>query len=460
MQWKFRSQITVVLSVLTIALALMPGAWPASSTQAADAGKITVTVLYSFGENGPQYPQDFIAQGRDGNLYSTTPYGGTSNDGTVYKITPAGNLSVLYDFSSYNGSSGLTLGTDGNFYGTTIYGGGGNGYGTVFSITPSGKMKVLAMFSGQNFDAYPAAPPIQASDGNFYGTDLGSAYGTGSTVYGMTPSGRKFTLFRFDHHKQGSNLADPLVQGTDGNFYGTTNVGGNSSNCGHWGCGVVFKLTPTGRLRVLHNFSVGDGAYPTAPLVEGSDGGFYGTVPQGGYGYDYGVVFKITSGGKFTLLHIFTGDGDGIAPNAALVEATDGNFYGTTFGGGTAGSGTIYKISPDGTYSVIYSFEGAAAPPRYSRAAHQRKTVWEHTGISNQLRDTLQCRSRLGTVCQPRFHDGQSREVHRHSRPRLHGHNKRCFQWHIRKVLSRFGHLLDRNGSQRREHGVCDRRNS
>jgi uncharacterized repeat protein (TIGR03803 family) len=268
-----------------------------------NASKIKLTVLYNFGgkKADPKYPQGFIAQGRDGNLYATTPYGGTFRDGTVYRITPEGNLTVLYDLHKGSGFSGLTLGTDGDFYGATVTGGsggnGGQGYGTVFKTTSVGKLTTLYDFSGQNYDAYPHAPPIQARDGNFYGTTAGDFNGNGGTVYKMTPSGAESTLFKFDR-TDGAAPADPLIQATDSNFYGTTSSGGKSGACGQYGCGTVFRLTPQGHLTVLHNFGAGDGFYPADPLIQGTDQNFYGTAQYGGPNA-LGVVFKITPKGKF-----------------------------------------------------------------------------------------------------------------------------------------------------------------
>jgi uncharacterized repeat protein (TIGR03803 family) len=329
-----------------------------SDVELGGAGKGILTVLYNFGshEGDPLYPSGIVAQGRDGNLYSATAYGGASNDGAVFKITPTGTLIVTYDLSSYGGSSGLTLGTDGDFYGATIYGGNAPGYGTVFKITSRGKMTVLYDFTGQGYDAYPYAPPIQGGDGSFYGTAAGDFNGNGGIVYKITRSGTKSTLFQFDH-KDGAAPVAPLIEGTDGSFYGTTNAGGNNGDCGSGGCGVIFKLTPKGKATVLHNF--GAEYYPVAPLIEGNDGDFYGTAPYGGRsGNRYGAVFKITPTGKYTVLHTFQGGGDGIAPFAGVLKATDGNFYGVTAGGGASDGGTIYRVTPKGKYSVICDFDG------------------------------------------------------------------------------------------------------
>jgi uncharacterized repeat protein (TIGR03803 family) len=368
--------ITVLVLAMLASVSLL-GPKVLAETAQPNGGKINVTVLYTFGTKSgdPLYPQyqGLIAQGRDGNLYSTAPYGGISNYGAVFKITPAGKLAVLYSFADSDVSvdSGLTLGTDGNFYGTTIY--GGNDYGTIFRITPDGELTTLYEFSGENQDAYPHAPPIQAADGNLYGTAAGDFYGNGGEVYKMSLSGGNVTLFEFDH-SQGAAAADPLVQAADGSFYATTNGGGNNGNCGSTGCGVVFKITPGGRHAVLHDFDYkfNDGIYPVAALIEASDGNFYGTVPQGGAGFGYGTAFKITPTGKFTLLHIFNGDSDGRFPTSALVQATDGNFYGTTWTGGSGKGGVIYRLTPEGKFSVIYNFNG-------TNSVYPMVTLVQHT---------------------------------------------------------------------------------
>src|ERR1019366_8681017 len=165
----------------------------------------------------------------------------------------------------------------------------------------------------------------------------------------------------------GANGAHPqasLIQGTDGNFYGTTEAGGTSGNCSG-GCGTVFKITAGGTLTTLHSFDGTDGAYPSAGLVQATDGNFYGTTEGGGASGNCsggcGTVFKITPGGTLTTLYSFNSS-DGDRPSAGLVQASDGNFYGTTYYGGTSNNcggyacGTVFKISPGGTLTTLYSF--------------------------------------------------------------------------------------------------------
>ena len=235
--------------------------------------------------------------------------------------------------------------------------------------------ETLVVFDGAN-GAAPFASPIQGSDGNLYGTTYGGgASGSGGTVFKMTPTGTLTTLHSFcsqPNCTDGDAPLDGLVQGADGNFYGTTALGGPANqNCFDEGCGTVFKMTPTGTVTTLYTFCAQtgctDGYAPQGiALVQGADGNFYGTAYYGGdssywcLGIGCGTVFKVTAQGTLTTLHEFHGN-DGAGPDGALVQGTDGNFYGTTtFGGtgcaGTAGCGTIFKMTPQGTVTTLYSF--------------------------------------------------------------------------------------------------------
>jgi len=313
----------------------------------------TFSVLYNFGSN-PGDPRGssnpgLVAQGLDGNLYSTAPYGGAYGYGAIYRITPAGVLAVLYDFDGNDGLnpySGLMLGTDGNFYGTT-YGGGTSNQGTIFKITAGGSLTVLHNFAGGSDGAYPYAPPVEGTDGNLYGVTTGGGNFGFGTLYKATPSGGFKTLHLF--FDQSAAYA-PLIQATDGNFYGTSEYSNN-------GEGYLYRIAPTGRFRQDYRFSGVTGTNPIAPLLQGSDGDFYGTMSQGGNG-NFGVVFKSSNlRGPPTALHLFS-ETDGVNPYAGLVQASDGNFYGATVAdGGPVGAGTIYSINPQGSFSVLYDFD-------------------------------------------------------------------------------------------------------
>jgi uncharacterized repeat protein (TIGR03803 family) len=197
--------------------------------------------------------------------------------------------------------------------------------------------------NGQN----PIPAVVQGLDGNFYGTtEFGGLSGCG-TVFEVTAKGTVNTLFTFEG-ASGTNPFGALVLGTDGNFYGTT-----GSN-GAFGNGTVFKMKPSGALTTLHNFGTTDGSFPTGALVQGTDGSFYGTTDSGGAN-GVGTVFKITSAGMLTTLHSFDVT-DGANPFAGLIQATDGNFYGTTYNGGANGVGTVFKITPAGVLTTLHSF--------------------------------------------------------------------------------------------------------
>ena len=299
------------------------------------------TDIHDFGDGQPQ-PPGILAQGRDGCLYG-------SNGLTLFKICGTTYV-TLYRFDirvwgNYPELGGLTLGTDGNFYGTTESG-GTFGDGTIFKVTPSGVLTVLYNFNGGSDYcpcAKPKAPPIQGADGNFYGT---TTYGT-RRAYKITPSGTFTALSSLP----GPSFA-PLFQARDGNFYGTTFVGGCCSDSD-----TVFKLTTGGKLTVIHHFNGMDGKSPRGGVVQGNDGNFYGTALGGGK-FNGGVVFKLTPGGSITVQHNFDAYGaplDGWEP-WTLILATDGNFYGTTHWGGTGGGGVLFRITPSGVYSVLHNF--------------------------------------------------------------------------------------------------------
>jgi uncharacterized repeat protein (TIGR03803 family) len=329
---------------------------------AAQAQSTYFTTLANFDGADGVNPFAGLVQASDGNFYGTTYAGGASNDGTVFRVTHAGALTTIYSFCLQGGHcadgsypwAGLIQATDGKLYGTTN-GGGANGYGTVFKITLSGALTTLYSFCAQlncTDGGGPVADLVQGADGNFYGAASGGGtYGYG-TVFKITPSGTLTTLHSFDY-SDGAVPEAALVQATDGNFYGTTEQGG-----GIYNDGTVFQITLTGALTTLHSFEgYPDGSSPFAGLVQATDGNFYGTTEQGG-AYDGGTVFKITPGGTLTTLHSFNYS-DGSNPSVVLVQASDGNFYGTTSAFAERGVGTIFSITPGGTLTTLHQFNGA-----------------------------------------------------------------------------------------------------
>jgi uncharacterized repeat protein (TIGR03803 family) len=330
----------------------------------------TFTTLHSFDGTDGSDSRAVLVQGTNGDFYGTTVSGGADDGGTVFKITTGGTLITVHHFCSQGGSDcsdgfepfvGLLLGTDGNFYGTTDSGGDAGFYGTIFKITPIGTLTTLHAFNGggtQGNGAGPVGGLVQATNGNFYGTTEAGGTDAVGNFFEITPSGTLTVIYSFGTD---GGLGDypeaSLVQGTDGNFYGTTYEGGPNR------AGTVFKITPSGTFTTLHSFDTADGASPVAGLIQATNGNFYGTTPAGGAN-GAGTVFTITPSGTLTTLYNFCAQGgasctDGDDPFAGLVQATDGNFYGTTQLGGVNGAGTIFKITPSGTLTTLHSFEGA-----------------------------------------------------------------------------------------------------
>jgi uncharacterized repeat protein (TIGR03803 family) len=324
----------------------------------AQAG-VVFSRLHSFQDfpNGAN-PYAGLVQGSDGNFYGTTFNGGTNGgNGTVFKISTNGALTSLYSFTSGDDGGhpvgGVVQGSDGNFYGTTDLG-GTNRVGTVFEVNSNGALTSLYSFSGGNDGAYPQAGLAHGSDGDFYGTTARGGTNGAGTVFKIGANGALISLYSFTGSNDGAYPIAGLVQGSDGSFYGTTQYGGTNK------AGTVFKISTGGALVSLHSFTgSNDGGYPAAGLAQGSDGNFYGTtVNDGTYGYYGGTVFKISTNGALSNLYSFTGNLDGSQPYAGLVQDGDGDFYGTTYAGGTNGNGTVFRVSTNGALTSLYSFTG------------------------------------------------------------------------------------------------------
>ncbi len=322
----------------------------------------TFTTLVNFdGANGELPYFMSLVQGTDGNYYGTTEGGGAFGEGTIFKVTPGGALTTIYSFCAKiactDGSlpyAGLVQATNGNFYGTTSEG-GANNYGTVFKISLSGTLTTLHSFDYTD-GATPASVLVQATNGNFYGTTRnGGNSGNYGTVFEITPQGTLTTLHIFLGYTagDGANPYAGLVQAANGALYGTTLAGGTPN------VGTIFRITPAGVLTTLYVFSPdNDGAEnPYGGLVLAANGDFYGTTFGGGVN-GYGTVFKITPGGTLTTLNSFD-DTDGASVDAGLALATDGNFYGTTNAGGASRDGTVFKITPSGILTTLHAFDGS-----------------------------------------------------------------------------------------------------
>ncbi len=322
----------------------------------------TFNTLASFnGANGAGPSYMSFVQGRDGNFYGTTAGGGADGDGTVFRITPSGTLTTLHSFDGTDGANpnaGLILSTGGNFYGTT-YGAGANGFGTIFMITPSGTLTTLHSFDGTD-GANPNAGLIRAMGGQLYGTTYGGGDNGCGVIFAII--GNYFqTVYSFKG-TDGANPAAGLFQSSVMYFYGTTSKGLAMNN------GSGFKMTQGGILTTLHSFDYStDGAYPYGALIQATNGYLYGTTVEDQASL-FGTIFRISPSGVMTILYRFCATGvctDGAYPYPALIQATDGNLYGTTdFGGagsscaGTpSGCGTVFKITPSGKLTTLHGFD-------------------------------------------------------------------------------------------------------
>lgn len=339
----------------------------------------TLTTLASFNKTDGFNPSSLV-QGTDGNLYGVTFSGGVSSNcplspntgcGTLFRVTPSGTLTLLHTFCSqancvdgFQPVGDLVQGANGNFYGVTQLGGVtsnvcAEGCGTVFEITPAGQLTTLYGFCPQT-NCSEGQEPIGgltiAANGVFYGTTTyGGAYGRGA-IFAITASGSLSTLYSFCAQAgcpDGTFPTAAMVQATDGNLYGSTDFGGTYNR------GTIFSITTTGTFALLHTFN--KGINPEAgPLIQGVDGNLYGTTYTGG-AYRQGTVFRMTPSGTLTYMHSFcaqTGCTDGDKPDA-LVLGSDGNFYGTAGGGGDQNvdyAGTVFEITPTRSFNTLYNF--------------------------------------------------------------------------------------------------------
>jgi len=354
------------------------------------AAQGTETVLYTFrgGADG-SLPAAGLVADTAGNLFGTTYFGGggacgPGRCGTVFELAPTGSETVLYAFKGDRDGAlpqgGLVADESGNYYGATSQG-GASASGTVFKLAPDGTETVLHVFKGGKDGYYPAGDLTADNKGNLYGTtefgghmDVSECnYDGCGTVFEIKPGGTKTGLHAFRGGNDGIEPTAGVISDGNGNLYGTTS-GGGGVNCAT-GCGTVFKIGPDGTETVLYAFQGGsDGSEPVAGLTMDIGGNVYGTTSYGGAGgancpegtLGCGTVFKVAPDGTETILYAFQGGSDGWSPYAGVIADKQGNIYGTTyFGGGTGcahntGCGLVFKLAPDGKETVLYAFQGGS----------------------------------------------------------------------------------------------------
>jgi uncharacterized repeat protein (TIGR03803 family) len=332
---------------------------------------VTLDLLYSFSTNNAAgvHPYASLLQTSDGNFYGTASAGGAAGFGTVFRLATNNAVSLVHGFQySSDGAfpyGALVQGANGLLYGATSWGGSSQA-GTVFRMGTNGATLSAPFAAGSTGD-FSYAGLVQGNNGEFYGAaEDGGLSGYYGAIFRVTSSLSLAGLHSFSYDDGAYPTCTPL-QASDGNLYGTTKSGGTN---GGWG--TIFKMTPTGSLTLLCSFANTNGAVPLAGLVQDADGTFYGTTYAGGANssflapvqrliftagnadgyYGGGTVFKMSASGGVNTLYEFSSGQDGANPAGGLLVASDGNLYGTTEQGGAYSMGTVFRISPDGTLSL------------------------------------------------------------------------------------------------------------
>ena len=352
-----------------------------------------LTTLYTFCSTSPTCtdglaPSGTLTLGNDGFLYGVTNQGGLNNAGSIFKVSVSGQLMTLYSFCTEGGDqctdgaapfAGLIQGTDGNFYGTTTAGGANVHGGTIFKITPAGKLTTLYSFcaitSGNACldGATPETALLQGKDGNLYGTTQAAGATSAGNVFRLEMNGRLTVLHSFCTQSDCADGRDPrasLIRDAQGNLYGTTLAGGSLLGPGSFGNGTIFKIAPEGTFTTLYTFcaeggTCPDGAGPTQ-LMRGPNGNFYGLTGFNGF-YTGGTVFELSAYNVLTTLTSFCETNSTNCPTGSIplgfIRAVDGTFYGTTAGGGSGSSGLVFHLLPDEIFMSGFESGSSSSVP-------------------------------------------------------------------------------------------------
>jgi uncharacterized repeat protein (TIGR03803 family) len=380
-------------AALALVVVLVLGVVTIQSVQAQ-----TFKVLYNFtGSADGESPYGSLVRDTAGNLYGTTEAGGASGEGTVFKVGQSGTHTVLYSFKGGSDGAnpyvGVIRDAAGNLYGTTANG-GASGLGTVFKLTKTGKETVLYSFAGGSDGCYPYGGLLRDAAGNLYGTtEVCGASGVG-TVFKLTNTGKETVLHSFAGGSSDGEFPSftSLLMDTSGNLYGIAEQGGTDN------LGVVYKLSKSGKLKVLYSFAGGtsDGCDVFGTPFMDAEGNLYGTANACGSAH-VGIVWKVSQKGKETVLHNFTaGSSDGAEPIAGVIADAKGNLYGDTYQGGSANLGTVYKLNKNGTLTLLHTFTGSDGDYPYSGLV--RDATGNLYGTTLHGGSGQQCQNGCGTV--------------------------------------------------------------
>jgi len=356
--------------------------------------------VYNFqGAPDGALPNGPLVKDAAGNFYGTTGSGGAFGFGSIYELMAGGGEKVLYSFTG--GADGLgpagRMLRDGNGYLIGAAAGGGNeggncggvnGCGTVWVLSPTGKLRVIYTFTGGADGAGPGGGLIRGANGVFYGTTTQGGSTTGpceaqsesqfgcGVVFQVNRDGAYTVLHTFTGGSDGQLPVAALTPDASGSLYGTTLYGGASTStaCTSFqpsGCGVVFKIDPSGNYSLVHTFNgTPDAAWPLENSVTlDAAGNLYGSTSGGGAS-QWGAVYKITATGSESVLYSFTGGTDGAIPRSGLIRDGKGNLFGTTSSGPisstsqctSATCGVLFKLAPSGTETVLHRFAGRSLP--------------------------------------------------------------------------------------------------
>ncbi len=403
MKTKFTLMKLIVIAIVSLALSIQVQAQPVMYGLTSSGGSNGVGTMFSITPSGNlsvvsnlnstyvAAPEGSLLYASDGNFYASSYEGGWDDSCTIWCCSAYGGIRTVIDLFSIWGNSdpegnSLIQAMDGNMYGMVTL--GGDGYGVLFQLGLNGQYSALHFFTGA--DGYaPYGSLIQAPDGSFWGmTSSGGNTGAGN-IFTYTLSGGVTSVYSFVSGTDGSAPYGDLLLANDGNFYGLTYSGGK------YNYGTLFRYSQSGTFTKLVDFNDTNGAHPFGSLIQASDGNLYGLTSNGGAidqnsGLGYGTLFGCTLSGNLTSLLQFNGTTNGKNPDGSLMQASDGNLYGMTSGGGESGNGTIFEYSLSHVYTKLCDFNGTnGSTPVYGKMIEADNVATGVNNISNTTNSNI-----------------------------------------------------------------------